>query len=35
MIWLVIGDLKKTEAGIHELNYGEIIKLDNDGNVIQ
>jgi zinc protease len=35
MIWLVIGDLKKTEAGIRELNYGEIIKLDNDGNVIQ
>lgn len=35
MIWLVIGDLKKVEAGIHELNYGEIIKLDNDGNVIQ
>ncbi len=35
MIWLVIGDLKKVEAGIRELNYGEIIKLDNDGNVIQ
>ena len=34
MIWLVIGDLKKVEAGIRELNYGEIIKLDNDGNVL-
>lgn len=35
MIWLIIGDLKKVEPGIRELNYGEIIKLDNDGNVIQ
>ena len=25
MIWLVIGDLKKTEAGVKELNCGEII----------
>src|ERR1044072_9966771 len=33
MIWLVIGDLKKVEAGIRELNYGEIIKLDNDGKI--
>lgn len=35
IIWLVIGDLKKVEAGIKELNLGEIIYLDTDGNVIQ
>jgi zinc protease len=34
MIWLIVGDLKKVEAGIRELNFGEIIKLDADGNVI-
>ncbi len=31
MIWLIIGDVKKIEAGIRDLNYGEVIKLDNDG----
>jgi len=34
MIWLIIGDLKKIEPGIRELNYGTVIKLDADGNVI-
>ncbi|HEX5155094.1 MAG TPA: pitrilysin family protein [Parafilimonas sp.] len=34
MIWLIVGDLKKVEAGIRELNFGEVIKLDADGNVI-
>jgi len=35
MIWLVVGDLKKIEAGVKELNYGTIIKLNADGNVIK
>jgi zinc protease len=35
VVWLVVGDLKKVEAGIKELNFGEIIKLDADGKVIQ
>ncbi|CAN5426663.1 pitrilysin family protein [soil metagenome] len=35
IIWLIVGDLKKTEAGIKELNLGEIIHLDADGKVIQ
>lgn len=34
VIWLVIGDLKKIEAGVRELNLGEVVKLDADGNPI-
>lgn len=34
LIWLVIGDLKKVEAGIRELNLGEVVKLDADGRPI-
>jgi len=35
VVWLVVGDLKKVEAGIRELNFGEVLKLDADGKVIQ
>lgn len=28
LIWIVVGDLKKVEAGIRELDLGEITKLD-------
>jgi zinc protease len=35
IIWIIVGDLKKIEAGIRELNYGEVIKLDGDGNPMQ
>ena len=35
VIWLVIGDLKKIEAGVRELHLGEVIKLDADGNPIR
>lgn len=31
VIWIVIGDLRKVEAGIRELNYGELVRLDADG----
>ena len=34
VIWFIVGDLKKIEAGVKQLNYGSIIKLDADGNVI-
>ncbi len=34
IVWIVIGDLSKIEKGISELNYGQIIKLDSDGNQI-
>jgi hypothetical protein len=28
VIWIVVGDLKKVEAGIRELNLGEVVKLE-------
>ena len=31
VVWLVVGDLKKIEAGIRELGFGEVVKLDSDG----
>jgi zinc protease len=35
LIWVVVGDREKIEAGIRSLDYGEIKFLDGDGNVIQ
>ena len=32
LIWMVVGDLSKVEAGIVELNLGEVHKIDADGN---
>jgi zinc protease len=34
VIWLIVGDLKKIEPGVRELNLGEVVKLDPDGNPI-
>ena len=34
MIWLIIGDLNKVQAGVKELNYGEVIYIDADGNPV-
>ena len=31
VVWIVVGDLKRIEAGVRELGYGEIIKLNADG----
>jgi zinc protease len=31
ILWVVVGDLKKVEAGIRELNFGEIVRLDANG----
>jgi zinc protease len=28
LVWLVVGDLKKIEAGVRELKFGEIVKLE-------
>jgi zinc protease len=28
VIWLVVGDLKRVEAGIRELNFGDIVRLE-------
>ena len=34
-IWVVVGDMSKVEAGIRELNLGEVHKIDVDGNPVQ
>lgn len=34
LIWLIIGDLAKIEKGVRDLNYGEVIKLNADGEPI-
>lgn len=28
VIWIIVGDLKKVEAGIRELNLGEVVRLE-------
>jgi zinc protease len=35
LIWLVVGDMSKVEAGIRELNIGEVHKIDSDGNPVK
>jgi zinc protease len=34
LVWVVVGDRAKIEAGIRELNFGEIRYIDTDGNLI-
>ena len=34
LIWVVVGDMSKVEAGIRSLNLGEIRKIDADGNPV-
>jgi zinc protease len=35
LVWVIVGDRQKIEAGIRELNFGEIKFIDSNGNVIQ
>ncbi len=35
LVWVVVGDRSKIEAGIRELGYGEVKLIDSNGNVIQ
>jgi zinc protease len=35
IVWIVIGDLRKIESGVRELNLGEVVKLNADGEPIQ
>ncbi len=35
LIWVVVGDRAKIEAGIRELNLGKVSIMDADGNVVQ
>jgi zinc protease len=34
LVWVVVGDMSKVEAGIRELNLGEVRKIDPDGNPV-
>ncbi len=35
MVWVVVGDMNKVEAGVRELNLGEVHKIDADGNPVK
>ncbi|MES2150237.1 MAG: pitrilysin family protein [Pseudomonadota bacterium] len=35
LVWIVVGDMSKVEAGIRELNLGEVHKIDADGNPVK
>ncbi|HUR46112.1 MAG TPA: insulinase family protein, partial [Candidatus Saccharimonadales bacterium] len=35
MLWVVVGDLSKIEAGLRDLGLGEIQRIDTDGNLIK
>ena len=35
LTWIVLGDAAKVEAGMRELGYGEIVRIDADGHVIR
>ncbi|MEO7493637.1 MAG: pitrilysin family protein [Massilia sp.] len=34
LIWVVVGDMSKIEAGVRELKLGEVRKIDVDGNLV-
>jgi len=34
LVWVVVGDMSKVEAGVRELNVGEVRKIDADGNSV-
>jgi zinc protease len=35
LVWIVVGDMSKVEAGVRELNIGEVHKIDADGNPVK
>ena len=35
VVWVVIGDLRKVEAGIRALDWGEVVVLDQDGKPVR
>jgi zinc protease len=35
LVWVVVGDMSKVEAGIRDLKLGEVHKIDVDGNPVQ
>ncbi|HWW82386.1 MAG TPA: pitrilysin family protein [Vicinamibacterales bacterium] len=35
LVWVVVGDMSKVEAGVRELKLGEVRKIDADGNALR
>ncbi|MEO6390284.1 MAG: pitrilysin family protein [Pyrinomonadaceae bacterium] len=35
VVWIIVGDLKKIEAGIRDLGYGEVVRINADGEEIR
>ena len=35
MTWIVIGDLAKVEAGLRQLQFDQVQRMDTDGNVLE
>jgi zinc protease len=35
LVWVVVGDMSKVEAGIRDLKLGDVHKIDADGNILQ
>lgn len=35
LVWVVVGDMSKVEAGVRDLKLGEVHKIDADGNIVQ
>ncbi|MFL6659615.1 MAG: M16 family metallopeptidase [Massilia sp.] len=35
LVWVVVGDMSKVEAGIRDLKLGEVVKIDADGKPVQ
>ena len=34
LVWVVVGDLKQTEAPVRALGLGEVVVVDSDGNPV-
>ena len=35
LAWVVVGDMSKVEAGIRDLNLGDVVKIDADGKIVK
>jgi zinc protease len=35
IVWVVVGDMSKVEAGIRDLKLGDVYRIDADGNVLK
>ena len=35
LVWVVVGDMSKVEAGVRGLNLGEVRTIDAEGNIVR